>query len=38
MCQWMKRKGVDKDQLLALGVWTDAEIKEINRIYKYKFT
>jgi hypothetical protein len=37
MCQWMKRKGVEKDKLQALGVWSDAEMRQIDQIYKYSY-
>ena len=38
MINWMKRKGVDKEKLLELGVWSDGEIAHIIKIYKYKYT
>lgn len=37
MCQWMKRRGVPKDKLLELGVWNDAEVTEIGKIYRYGY-
>ena len=37
MCNWMKRKGVGKDQLLALGVWSEAEVQHITKIYRYSY-
>ena len=37
MCNWMKRKGVTKEQLLALGVWSDEEIQHITKIYRYSY-
>lgn len=37
MCQWMKKKGVSKEKLLDLGVWSDEEIQQITKIYKYKY-
>lgn len=37
MTNWMKRKGVLKEDLLALGVWSDAEVEHINKIYRYSY-
>ena len=37
MCNWMKRRGVTKDDLLGLGVWSDAEVTEITKIYRYAY-
>lgn len=37
MCQWCKRRGVTKDSLQALGVWSEAEMRDIDRIYRYSY-
>lgn len=38
MTQWMKRRGVPVEKVLDLTEWQPAEIQEIRRIYRYKFT
>ena len=37
MVNWMKRKGVDKEKLLDLNVWNEAEQQHIHKIYRYKY-
>lgn len=37
MTNWMKRKGVTLEDVLALGVWTDVEKQSITKIYKYGY-
>ena len=37
MVQWMKRRGVPQDKVNDLLEWTDAERREIKRIYAYRF-
>lgn len=38
MTQWMKRRDVLKEKVLALTDWSEAEIKEIARVYRYHFS
>ena len=38
MVQWAKKRGIEKEKVLDLGVWSKDEAKEIERIYRYKFT
>lgn len=37
MVNWMKRKGVTRQAILDLGVWSEAERQHIVKIYRYSY-